>query len=174
MIRAAVFGLVNVVHAHGVGVLKPAGNDRFMLESLDEEFVAEELRGNHFQRPHFIKCQVQRLVDRTHATLPHFGQQAVFPANDTSIRPGSDFFQRTAIRRANGVIIWITSLACWAGLHVAPVDIHLCQSIPRAGKKNIDLLRPGTGCGIRATCTPQPRVQLYDDDELSSDGRRPH
>ena len=76
-------------------MLKPAGNDRFVLESLDEKLVGEELRGNHFQRPHFIKCQVQRLVHRTHTALPHFGQQAVFPANDTSIRPGPDLFQRS-------------------------------------------------------------------------------
>ena len=39
MIRAAVFGLVNVVHAHGVGVLEPAGDHRFVFEPLDEELV---------------------------------------------------------------------------------------------------------------------------------------
>ena len=126
-------------------MLKPAGNDRFVFEPLDEKVVAEELRGNHFQRPHFIKCQVQRLVDGTHAALPHFGQQAVFPANDASIRPGADFFQRTAICRANGVIIWITSLACWAGLHVAPVDIHFAKVYHELARRISTCCALGTG-----------------------------
>ena len=139
-VRAAVFGLVNVVHANGVGVLEPAGDNRFVLESLDEKIVGKELRGNNFQRPHFIKCQVQRLVHGTHAALPHFGQQSVFSADDAPHPSRFRPLRAGAICRANCVIIWITFLACWAGLHVAPVDIHFAKSIPRAGMGPVGLL----------------------------------
>ena len=123
----AVFGFVNVVHAHRIGMLEPAGNDRFMLEALHEELIRHEFRGNNLDRPHFIKRQMQRLVHRAHTALPHFGQETIFSANDASIRPGSDLLQRTTICRANLVVVWITSLACWAGLHVAPVDTNFAR-----------------------------------------------
>ena len=75
----AVVGLLNIVHAHGIGMLKAAGNSRFVAETLDEAFVGRQVGVHHLERAQLVERHVHRFVNHAHAALSDLVEDAVFP-----------------------------------------------------------------------------------------------
>ena len=78
---AAIFGLVNVVDADGIGMLQTAGHKGFAQEAPDEILALSQRRVHHLQRAHFVEEQVERLVHVPHPALTHLGENAILVAD---------------------------------------------------------------------------------------------
>jgi precorrin-6x reductase len=83
--RTPIVSLIDVFHAHGVGVLQLAREGGFLAEALHEGRIARQLQVDHLQRAHLVKSHVQRLIDGRHPPLAQLAQDAILAANHGSL-----------------------------------------------------------------------------------------
>ena len=115
--RLAVLSFVDVFDVDGIGVVELAGENRFVLETLEKRFVVGELRSHPFQGPQFVEPHVHGLVDRAHGALAKFFDDAVFAADKRACGPFALLREGSAIGRAHGKTVGIGPLALRAGFH---------------------------------------------------------
>ncbi len=68
-VHGAVFGLAEVEHADGVGVVQAAGGLGLALEAGDGALVAEEGLAQHLEHDRLVEVDLDGLVDLAHAAL---------------------------------------------------------------------------------------------------------
>ena len=114
---SAVVGLVDVVHADGVGVLKASGHESFTQEPPDEILALRQRRVHDLQRAHFVEEQMEGLVDVPHTAPSHLGENAILVANGSAHCIHRGVVQLRAVERAEGKFIRVRRLAGTAPFH---------------------------------------------------------
>jgi hypothetical protein len=116
----AVFGDVEVVHAHRVRMLQAARDHRLRPEALQEPLVVAELGGHDLHGADLSEGEMAHAVDRGHPARADLLEDLVFAAHDHARNQVGGGAQGRLVARTGVEVVGVRGAAGVAVLHAPP------------------------------------------------------
>jgi len=68
--RSTIFGVVEIVHPHGIRMPEFAGHHRFLLKTLQEVCISSDHVADNFYGANFVEREMANSIDHPHAPIP--------------------------------------------------------------------------------------------------------